>query len=107
MTLKDKVCIVTGAASGIGLAIARRYAEDGAKVDIADLKAEAAEACGMVSRRVILREGTTQDELDALIDELNADEAVDGMLVQLPVPEPLAEPAIAARTYCVGEACQT
>ncbi len=61
------------------------------------MKAEAAEGCGMVSRRVILPEGTTQAELDALIDELNADDAVDGMLVQLPVPEPLAEPAIAAR----------
>lgn len=44
MTLRDKACIVTGAASGIGLGIARRYAADGAKVAVADLKAEAAEA---------------------------------------------------------------
>ena len=29
MELKDKVCIVTGAASGIGLAIAKRYAQAG------------------------------------------------------------------------------
>lgn len=43
MKLKDKVCIVTGAASGIGNAIARRYASEGGKVAIADLNAEAAE----------------------------------------------------------------
>lgn len=44
MTLNDKICIVTGAASGIGLAIARRYAEAGGKVAIADLKLDAAQA---------------------------------------------------------------
>ncbi|MBF5088647.1 3-hydroxybutyrate dehydrogenase [Novosphingobium sp. NBM11] len=44
MELKDKVCIVTGAASGIGLAIAKRYAAAGAKIAIADLKIEAAQA---------------------------------------------------------------
>lgn len=44
MKLKDKICIVTGAASGIGLGIARRYAEEGAKVAIADLDPEKAQA---------------------------------------------------------------
>ena len=60
-------------------------------------KAKAAEAAGMVSRRYVLPEQTTQAELDALIDELNADHTVDGMLVQLPVPDQLSEPAIASR----------
>lgn len=62
-------------------------------------KAEAAEAAGMVSRRITLPEATTQAELDAIIDELNADDAVDGMLVQLPVPNHLSEPLIAARIH--------
>ncbi|WP_295528619.1 3-hydroxybutyrate dehydrogenase [Novosphingobium sp. Chol11] len=44
MNLNDKVSIVTGAASGIGLAIAKRYAAAGSKVAIADLKIEAAQA---------------------------------------------------------------
>ena len=44
MNLKDKVCIITGAASGIGLGIAERYIADGARVVIADLKLDAAQA---------------------------------------------------------------
>ena len=38
MRLKDKVAIVTGAATGIGLAIARKFAQEGAKVVIADIR---------------------------------------------------------------------
>lgn len=44
MNLRDKVAYVTGAASGIGKAIALRYAREGAKVAIADLNIDAAEA---------------------------------------------------------------
>ncbi len=44
MIMKDKICIVTGAASGIGKAIAERYAREGAKVAIADLNIDAANA---------------------------------------------------------------
>jgi 3-hydroxybutyrate dehydrogenase len=42
MRMRDKVAIVTGAASGIGKEIALAYAREGAKVAIADLKLEAA-----------------------------------------------------------------
>jgi len=44
MRLKDKVAVVTGAASGIGKEIARTYAREGAKVVIADLNQKAADA---------------------------------------------------------------
>ncbi len=43
MKLKDKACIITGAASGIGNAIAKRFASEGGKVAIADLNAEASQ----------------------------------------------------------------
>ena len=42
MRLKDKVAIVTGAASGIGKEIARTYLREGAKVVLADLNFDAA-----------------------------------------------------------------
>src|SRR4051794_20753401 len=44
MVLKDKVALVTGAASGIGLAVATRFAAEGAKVLLADLDLAKAQA---------------------------------------------------------------
>ena len=44
MQLKDKVAFVTGSAAGIGKEIAMLYAREGAKVVIADLNKEAADA---------------------------------------------------------------
>jgi 3-hydroxybutyrate dehydrogenase len=44
MNMQDKVAVVTGAASGIGKEIAKTYFENGAKVAIADLNLDAAQA---------------------------------------------------------------
>ena len=40
LSLKNKVALVTGAASGIGFATARAYAEAGAAVVLADINSE-------------------------------------------------------------------
>jgi methylenetetrahydrofolate dehydrogenase (NADP+)/methenyltetrahydrofolate cyclohydrolase len=49
-------------------------------------KRKACDEVGFVSKSYDLPASTTQEELMTLIDELNADNAVDGILVQLPLP---------------------
>ena len=44
MTLKDKIAVVTGAASGIGAATAKELAEAGATVIVADVQKDKGEA---------------------------------------------------------------
>ena len=43
MNVRDKVCVVTGGASGIGLALCTRFAQDRAHVVLSDLRQEACE----------------------------------------------------------------
>ncbi|MCZ8511517.1 SDR family oxidoreductase [Paenibacillus filicis] len=51
MKLRDRVAVITGAGSGIGRSTAHLFAEQGAKVVIADLKLEAAqETCEMIRK---------------------------------------------------------
>ena len=49
MKLERKVAVVTGGARGIGAAICRRYADEGARVAVADILAD--EAAGARARR--------------------------------------------------------
>lgn len=50
--------------------------------------------CGIESRRYDLPADTPQERLLALIDELNHDGGVDGILVQLPLPKQIDENAV-------------
>ena len=50
------------------------------------LKQKAAAEAGIDARDVRLSEGSTEDEVLALVEELNYDDQVDGILVQLPLP---------------------
>ena len=52
---------------------------------------------GMYSRTINMPAETTQEELEAAIEELNADSAIHGILVQLPLPKHLDEQAALAK----------
>lgn len=79
-----------------GLAVVR-VGEDPASGVYVRNKDRAAQAAGFASRTLHLPESTTEAELLATIAALNADDAVDGILVQLPLPAHIrAEAAIAA-----------
>jgi methylenetetrahydrofolate dehydrogenase (NADP+)/methenyltetrahydrofolate cyclohydrolase len=56
-----------------------------------DLKQKAAVQAGMEARDLKLPADTSEEELLATIAELNADDGVDGLLVQLPLPEHIDE----------------
>ena len=60
-------------------------------------KKKACEYIGIGSRSFELPEETTQDELIELIDRLNADDEINGILVQLPVPKHINDKVIIER----------
>lgn len=68
MNLDGKVAIVTGAASGIGHAIARRYVQAGGRVVIADIKMDQAEKAA--------RELGGPDKIIAIEMDVTSEEAV-------------------------------
>ena len=56
-----------------------------------------AKKSGIESRSYELPSETTQDDLLKLVDELNGDPAVDGILVQLPLPAHIDSQAVLER----------
>lgn len=60
-------------------------------------KKKACEQVGFNSWVYEMPESTTQDELNALIDKLNCDSTVHGILVQLPLPKHLDEKEVILR----------
>ncbi|OOF80699.1 bifunctional methylenetetrahydrofolate dehydrogenase/methenyltetrahydrofolate cyclohydrolase FolD [Rodentibacter caecimuris] len=80
-------------------------------------KRRSCEEVGINSKSYDLPETTTEQDLLALIDQLNTDETIDGILVQLPLPKQINPEAIIERIdpkkdvdgfhpYNVGRLCQ-
>ena len=76
MRLKNKVAIVTGAASGIGKEIALVYAQEGAKVAIADLNLEQA---NLVVTEIQSKGGQAMAVVMNVTDEAQVQEGVDAV----------------------------
>ena len=60
-------------------------------------KRQDCEKAGILARDFDLSEQTTEQQLLDLIDELNEDPEIDGILVQLPLPGQIREPAVTNR----------
>jgi len=73
MQLKDKVAIITGSASGIGKEIAFEYARQGAKVVIADLVLDAAQA---TANEIIAAGGVAMAVAMNVMEEVQVDQGV-------------------------------
>ena len=75
MQLKDKVAFITGSASGIGKEIAIVFAQEGAKIVIADLNKEAADATAAELQNtvalaiVVCVDVTNEDQVNAAVEE--------------------------------------
>jgi methylenetetrahydrofolate dehydrogenase (NADP+)/methenyltetrahydrofolate cyclohydrolase len=92
--LKTQVATFAGRKPCIALV---RVGEDPASVSYVKKKEKTSADIGITSRLICPAVTITQDELFALIDGLNADPEVDGILVQSPLPKHINEVAVFRR----------
>jgi methylenetetrahydrofolate dehydrogenase (NADP+)/methenyltetrahydrofolate cyclohydrolase len=92
--LKAQVAALPGRRPCLALV---RVGEDPASVSYVKKKEKTAAEIGIESRVILPPVTIPQAELEKLIDDLNADPAVDGILVQSPLPKPLHEQAVFSR----------
>ena len=84
----------TGRVPGLAVVL---VGDDPASAVYVRSKAHATEQAGMQGFEYRLPASASQDELVALVDRLNADPAIDGILVQLPLPAQIDERVIITR----------
>lgn len=101
----DGKALATEVRTRIGDDVARLGAEHGIRPGLAavivgddpaskvyvGMKHRASEAAGMLSQQHELPSDTSQSDLEGLVQRLNEDDAIDGILVQLPLPEHIDE----------------
>ena len=91
--LKEKVTALKAQGKEIGMAVIQVGNDPASSVYVGNKK-KACEYIGIRSESYELPEETTQEELIALINRLNHDDAIHGILVQLPVPKHINDEAV-------------
>ena len=91
--LKEKVAVLKTEGKEIALAVIQVGNDPASSVYVGNKK-KACEYIGIRSESYELPEETSQDELIALIGKLNNDNAINGILVQLPLPGHIDEDAV-------------
>ena len=91
--VKNEVSQLSGKGITVGLAVIIVGEDPASKIYVANKK-KACEALGIISEEYALPESTTEKELLALIDTLNAKKSINGILCQLPLPRHLDEKRI-------------
>jgi len=92
--LKAEVSAIVGRKPCIALV---RVGDDPASVSYVKKKGQTAAEIGIESRVLLPPVSIRQEELETLVDALNTDPAIDGILVQSPLPKGLDEHAIFRR----------
>ena len=95
-SLKERVGALHARGRSVGLAVILVGDDPASQIYVRN-KGKACEALGIDSQTLRLPKDTPQEALEALIDRLNADDRIDGILVQLPLPRHLNEAAALAR----------
>ena len=91
--LKEQVAALKEQGKEIGMAVIQVGNDPASSVYVGNKK-KACEYIGIRSESYELPEETTQEELLALIEKLNQDDKIHGILVQLPVPKHIDEDTI-------------
>ncbi len=97
--IRDEVRAETAKMTGVrkpGLAVVLVGSDPASSIYVRN-KVKACEETGIISYKHELNEKTSEKELLELIDSLNGDNKVDGILVQLPLPAHISEEAVIKR----------
>jgi len=92
--LKNEVATINGRKPCLALV---RVGEDPASISYVTKKQKTSAEIGIESRLIFPPVTISQTELFALIDQLNADDGIDGILVQSPLPKHIDELAVFSR----------
>lgn len=90
-SIAEQVAQITAQGGRAPHLVAILVGHDGGSETYVANKVKACEACGFKSTVIRREADVTEDELIALINDLNSDDSVDGFIVQLPLPRHIDE----------------